>query len=82
VIRDHILQSLAVALRPLGLHNHQTNALVILLKLAGAAPEACADPSVVDRCFKLVKGHYSRGSARGGLVQVRTSLSGNLRPPG
>ena len=33
------------------------DALIILFKLAGATFEAYADPSVVDRCFELLKGH-------------------------
>ena len=54
VIRDHILQSLISHPK---LYNHQADALVILFKLAGATFEAYADPSVVDRCFELLKGH-------------------------
>jgi len=77
-IRNHILQSLISHSK---LHDHQADALIILFKLAGATFEAYADPSVVDRCFELIKGHYSPDSARGRLVQVCTLHSGK-RPPG
>jgi len=77
--RNHIIQSLISHSK---LHDHQADALVILFKLAGATFEAYADPSVVNCCFELIKGHYSRSSVRGGLVQVRTLPSGSLRPPG
>jgi hypothetical protein len=40
-----------------GLHDHQADALIILFKLAGATFEAYADPSVIDRCFELLKDH-------------------------
>jgi len=53
-IRDHILQSLIS--RP-KLCDHQADALIILLKLAGATFGAYAGSSVVDRCFELLKGH-------------------------
>jgi hypothetical protein len=56
-IRNHILQSL---ISRSTLYDHQANALIILFKLAGATFEAYADPSVVDRCFELLKDHYSR----------------------
>ena len=54
VIRNQILQSLTSHPR---LGDHQADALIILFKLAGATFEAYADPSVVNRCFKLLKGH-------------------------
>jgi hypothetical protein len=60
-IHDHILQSLISHPK---LYDHQADALVILFKLVGATFEAYADPSAVDRCFELLKGHYS-----GDLVQ-------------
>jgi hypothetical protein len=60
-IRNHILQSLISHPK---LYIHQANALVILFKVAGATFEAYADPSVVDRCFELLKDHYRRGSTR------------------
>ena len=53
-IRGHILQSLISHPK---LYDHQADALIILLKLAGATFEAYADPSVVDRCFELLRGH-------------------------
>jgi hypothetical protein len=60
-IHNHILQSLISHPK---LYDHQADALVILFKLAGTTFEAYADPSVVDRCFELLKGHYG-----GDLVQ-------------
>jgi hypothetical protein len=68
-IRNHILQSLISHSK---LYNHQANALIILFKLAGATFGAYADPSVVDRCFELLKGHYSGNPVKWKLVQVRT----------
>jgi len=53
-IRDHVLQSLISHPK---LYDHQADALIILFKLAGATFDAYADPSVVDRCFELLKGH-------------------------
>jgi len=53
-IRNHILQSLISHPK---LHDHQAYILIILFKLAGATFEAYAGPSVVDRCFELLKGH-------------------------
>ena len=53
-IRDHILQSLISHPK---FYTHQAFALIILFKLAGATFEACADPSVIDRCFELLKSH-------------------------
>ena len=83
-ILNRILQSLIS--HPPGLHDHQADALIILFKLAGATFGAYADPSVVDRCFELLKGHYSRDwtgnesssmrsvrVAKEKLVQVRTA---------
>ena len=54
VIHSRILQSLISHPK---LHDHQAYALIILFKLAGATFEAYVDPSVVDRCFELLKGH-------------------------
>ena len=54
VIRNHILQSLISHPK---LYDHQADALIILFKLAGATFEAYADPSVIDRCFELLKDH-------------------------
>jgi len=53
-IRSHILQSL---ISHPTFYDHQADALIILFKLAGATFEVYADPSVVDRCFELLKGH-------------------------
>jgi hypothetical protein len=68
-IRNHILQSLISHPK---LHDHQADALIILFKLAGATFEAYADPSVVDRCFELLKDNYTRDSTDWELLQVRT----------
>jgi len=68
-IRKHILQSLTFHPK---LHDHQADALIVLFKLAGATFGMYADPSLVDRCFELLKGHYNiRDSVKGRLVQVR-----------
>ena len=53
-IRNHILQSLTSHQK---LYDHQADALAILFKIAGATFEAYTDPSVVDRCFDLLKHH-------------------------
>ena len=67
-IRNLILQSLISHPRP---YDHQMHALIILFKLAGATFRAYADPSVVDRCFKLLDGHHHCTSVEWGLIQVR-----------
>ena len=67
-IRNHILQSLVS--HPVKLYDHQADALIILFKLAGATFEKYADPSVVDRCFELLKGYPSNNPGRNQLVQV------------
>ena len=54
MIRNRILQSLISHPK---FYDHQADALIILFKLAGATFEAYADPSVVDRCFELLKDH-------------------------
>ena len=54
VICNHILQSLISHPK---LHDHQADALVILFTLAGPTFDAYAEPSVVDRCFHLLKSH-------------------------
>jgi hypothetical protein len=69
-IRDHLLQSLIAYPN---LYDHQADALIILFKLAGATFEAYADPSAIDRCFELLKGHYSGNSVKRKLIQVRGS---------
>ena len=77
-IRNHILQSL-ISLP--ALYDHQADALIILFTLAGATFEAYADPLVVDRCFELLKHHYSDNKMKNQLVQVRASVvvKGNHR---
>ena len=60
-IRNHILQSLISHDK---LYNHQVDALIILFRVAGATFEAYADPTVVDRCFELLKNHNHRGEVR------------------
>jgi hypothetical protein len=67
-IRNHILQSLISHPK---LYDHQADALIILFKLAGATFGAHADPSVVDRCFDLLKDHYNNNWTKRRLVQVR-----------
>ena len=57
-IRDRVLQSLTAHPK---LYDHQADALIILFKLAGATFGAYADPSVIDRCIELLRGHdYTR----------------------
>ena len=65
-IRDHILQSLISHPK---LHVHQADALTILFKLAGATFDKYGDPSVVERCHKLLKDHYPEKSKQ--VLQVR-----------
>ena len=88
-IHNDILQSLISHPK---MWDHQADALLILFKLAGATFETYADPSVVDRCFELLKGHsynlprpdvYPDHSVnteplrmRSELVQVRASCAG------
>ena len=77
-IRDHILQSLISHPK---LYHHQACALIVLFKLAGATFEKYVDPSVVDRCFDLLKGHYRDNPVMNQLVQVRVvSCNGWLQP--
>ena len=71
-IRNHILQSLISYPK---LYDHQADALIILFKIAGATFEAYTDPSVVDRCFELLKNYYDHNSVKGRLVQVRPPRS-------
>ena len=71
-IRDHILQSLISDPRP-KLYDHQADAIIVLFKIAGATFETYADPSVVNRCFELLKDHYGRDTVKGRLVQVRVT---------
>ena len=69
-IRNHVLQSL---LSHSKLYDHQADALIILFKIAGATFDAYGDPSVVNRCFDLLKNHYGHNPVGRVLVQVRTS---------
>ena len=71
-IHNHILQSLISHPK---LHDHQADALVILFKLAGPTFEAYAEPSVVDRCFHLLKDHkyYDPYCAERNRLQVRAT---------
>ena len=67
-IRDHILQSLIY--QP-PLWTHHADALIILFKLAGATFGKYTDPSVLDRCFELLKAHhYYHDLEKVTLVQV------------
>jgi hypothetical protein len=59
-IRNHILQSL---ISHPNMNRYQADALMILFKVAGATFEAYASPSVVDRCFELLKDLCSRDVA-------------------
>ena len=74
-IRNHILQSLICHSK---LYEHQADALIVLFKLAGATFAKYADPTVIDRCFELLKVHYGGNSARGNLVRVRVTLLGEM----
>ncbi|KAF9646040.1 hypothetical protein BDM02DRAFT_3119247 [Thelephora ganbajun] len=65
-IRNHILQSLIYHPR---LYDHHADALFILFKLAGATFGAYVDPSVIDRCFELLKGHHYQEPEKKKLLQ-------------
>jgi hypothetical protein len=67
VIRDHILQSLISHPK---LYDHQADGLYILFKLAGTTFSAYADPSVVDRCFELLRSHKHNDQGKGQLTQA------------
>ena len=71
-IRNRILQSL-ISFRKL--YDHHADAMIVLFKIAGATFEAYEDPSVVDRCFELLKNNCSRDSIKGKLVQVSVACS-------
>ena len=71
-IRNHILQLLISEPLP-KLQDYNADAIIVLFKIAGATFEAYADPSVVDRCFELLKNHYSFNTVKGRLVQVRVA---------
>ena len=77
-IHNHILQSLISKPVP-KLYDHQVDAIIVLFRIAGATFEAYADPSVVDRCFELLKDHYNHNSTKGQLVQVRLLPSNDAR---
>jgi len=66
-IRNHILQSL---ISHGVLYDHQAYALVILFKLAGATFTAYADPSVVDRCFDLLRVYSKKNTTHRTSIQV------------
>lgn len=66
-IRYHILQSLTSQPIP---YDHQADALIILFKLAGATFGAYTEPSVIDRCFELLKRHYGHNWVKTELLQV------------
>ena len=55
-IREHILQFLTITSGP-ALHDNQAHVLRVIFKIAGATFSAYAHPSVVDRCFELLKSH-------------------------
>jgi hypothetical protein len=69
-IRNHILQSL---ISHPNMNRYQANALIILFKLAGATFGAYVDPSVIDRCFELLRDRYGNQEKQK-LVQVHTPL--------
>jgi len=69
VIRKHILQSL---ISNSTLHNHQVHVLVMMFKIAGATLAAYVDPTVIDRCFELLKGPRNIHWPKEELIQVNT----------
>lgn len=69
-VRSHIPQS---HISHPYIHDHQADALIVLFKLAGVMFDAYIDPSVVNRCFELLKDHYGGGLEKQRLVQVRAS---------
>ena len=73
-IHNHILQPLICEPLP-KLRDYNADVIITLFKIAGATFEAYADPSVVDRCFELLKDHYSRDTVKGRLVQVRVAYT-------
>jgi hypothetical protein len=68
-VRNHILQSL---ISHPNMNRYQADALMIVFKVAGATFEAYAGPSVVDRCFELLRDRQSDNQEYQKLVQVRT----------
>ena len=75
-IRNHILQSLISHQK---LYDHQADALVILFKIAGVTFEAYTDPSVVDRCFDLLKHHKYHNPHDGGYYPQRAEVYAQVR---
>ena len=71
-IRSHILQPLISEPFP-KLQDYNADGIIVLFKIAGATFGAYVDPSVVDRCFELLKNHYSLNTVKGRLVQVRVA---------
>ena len=69
-IRNHVLQSLISHPKR---YDHQVDALIVLFKIAGATLEAYVEPSVVDRCFELLKNHYPLETVKSNMAQVRVS---------
>ena len=67
-VRDHILQSLTS--QPT-VHPHQLNALMILLKISGAAFAAYVDPPILARCCNLLKPDVLGDRVAGKLAKVR-----------
>jgi hypothetical protein len=76
-IRQHILQLLTTTSHST-LHSYQAEMLCVLFKLAGATFDAYADPSVIDRCFKLLRDYSIVDSWRRGQIQVRELYEGSL----
>ena len=56
MIREHILQFLTGPSLPMR-YPLQEDALFVLFRIAGATFGTYTDPSVVDHCFELLKGH-------------------------
>jgi len=73
-IRNHILQSL---ISHATLHYHQAYAIIILFKLAGPTFEAYADPSVVNRCFELLKNYRLYAPELGRTSSLLQELEGH-----
>ena len=69
-IRNHILQSLIT--HP-NLYDHQVDGLIILFKLAGPTFDRYADPSVVDRCFNILKDYDFCSPEKREVIEVRAS---------
>jgi len=72
VVRDHILQSL---ISHSTLCDHQVYALVVLFTTAGATFAAYADPTVINRCFELLK--VPRTWPKQEMIQVNAPPEGS-----